>query len=97
MDKILVALLLCSVVGYGRSLDVGLNDGWTIRNGNGSIVLHNQTVPSGVYSALELAGLAGSVLHGLNDVQLRWVSRDVWTYALQFNGMDYLYIYIHIW
>ncbi len=54
------------------------------------IELKNQTIPSGVYSALEEAGITDSILYGYNDVNLRWVGKDNWTYSLVFDGAVYL-------
>lgn len=81
------AVLLLIAVAGRHSLDVGLNDGWTIRNANGSIQLHDQSLPSGVFTALEAANLTGSLLYGYNDVRLRWIANDEWTYSLQFDGI----------
>lgn len=50
------------------------------------IRIHNETVPSGVYSALNNAKLTDSVLMSFNDVNLRWIAREKWTYSLEFNG-----------
>lgn len=50
------------------------------------IRIHNETLPSGVYSALNNAKLTDSVLKSFNDVDLRWIAREKWTYFLVFNG-----------
>lgn len=50
------------------------------------IRLVDQTIPSGVYSALEDANITGSVLYSYNDVNFRWIARDNWTYTLNFAG-----------
>jgi beta-mannosidase len=47
--------------------------------------LTDQKLPSGVYSALEDADITGSVLFGTNDVKLRWIANDNWTYSLKFD------------
>lgn len=80
-------LLLLLIGGGAAAVDIGLNAGWSVRNGNGSLLLTGQSLPSGVYSALEQAGIVESVLLGYNDVRLRWISRDYWTYELRFDGM----------
>lgn len=49
------------------------------------IELHDISLPSGVYSELEKAEITGSVLFSFNDVQLRWIGLENWTYTLQFN------------
>lgn len=53
-----------------------------------SIGLHitGESLPSGVYSALENAKIVDSVVNSFNDVNLRWIARDVWTYSLKFDG-----------
>lgn len=52
----------------------------------------DQTIPSGVYSALEDANITGSVLYSYNDVNFRWIARDNWTYTLNFAGNLNLWI-----
>lgn len=47
--------------------------------------ISNITIPSGVYSDLESAGITESVLFSYNDVKLRWIAKENWTYSLQFN------------
>jgi beta-galactosidase/beta-glucuronidase len=42
-------------------------------------------IPSGVYSDLESAGITESVLFSFNDVALRWIGLENWTYSLEFN------------
>lgn len=51
------------------------------------IQLTDQLLPSGVYSALEDAKITESVLHSYNDVKLRWIAYETWTYLLKFNGL----------
>lgn len=34
---------------------------------------------------MESAGKTGSVLFSHNDVKLRWIARENWTYSLDFN------------
>lgn len=46
----------------------------------------NQTIPSGVYSALEEANVTESVMFSYNDVDLRWIANENWTYSLVFSG-----------
>lgn len=55
------------------------------------IELHDISIPSGVYSDLEEAGVTESVLFSYNDVKLRWIALENWTYSLEFNvTSDYL-------
>lgn len=44
--------------------------------------IENQTVPSGIYSALEQALIIESVLDFKNDLTTKWIARDNWTYSL---------------
>lgn len=50
------------------------------------IKLHDISIPSGVYSDLENAGATESVLFSYNDVDLRWIGKENWTYSLKFNA-----------
>lgn len=50
------------------------------------ILVRNETLPSGVYSALKNAKVTDSVLNSFNDVDLRWIAREKWTYSLEFDG-----------
>lgn len=50
------------------------------------IRITGESLPSGVYSTLENAKIVDSVVNSFNDVNLRWIARDVWTYSLQFDG-----------
>ena len=43
------------------------------------------SIPSGVYSDLENAGITESVLFSYNDVSLRWIALENWVYKLDFN------------
>lgn len=43
------------------------------------------TIPSGVYSDLEQNKYTNSVLFSYNDVALRWIGLDNWSYSLKFN------------
>lgn len=45
----------------------------------------NISIPSGVYSDLENAGITESVLFSYNDVDLRWIALENWIYKLDFN------------
>lgn len=43
--------------------------------------MENQSVPSGIYSALEQALIIESVLDFKNDLTTKWIARDNWTYS----------------
>lgn len=49
------------------------------------IEVQNISLPTGVYSVLEEAGITESVLFSYNDVELRWIALENWTYSLEFN------------
>lgn len=51
------------------------------------IQLKNQSIPSGIYSALQEANITNSILDSYNDVNLRWIGKDNWTYSLTFDGI----------
>lgn len=67
------------------------------------IELVNQTIPSGVYSALEEANVTESVMFSYNDVDLRWIANENWTYSLVFSGNqakptpEFIEFYIYFW
>lgn len=50
------------------------------------LIVKDQNLPSGVYSVLENANITGSVLNSYNDVKLRWIANEKWTYSLNFDG-----------
>lgn len=50
------------------------------------IQIHNEQLPSGVYTALQNGNITDSVLNSYNDVNLRWVAKNNWTYSLNFGG-----------
>ncbi|CAH2045199.1 unnamed protein product, partial [Iphiclides podalirius] len=55
---------------------------WTLSNNKIQVP---GTVPGGVYSDLQKAGVIGDILSGFNDVQTRWVAHDTWTYTANFT------------
>ncbi|XP_064073932.1 beta-mannosidase [Vanessa tameamea] len=57
---------------------------WTLENRNKSINIPG-SVPGGVYTDLQNAGIIGDILSGYNDVLTRWVAYDTWTYTSKFN------------
>ncbi|CAG4954197.1 unnamed protein product [Parnassius apollo] len=56
---------------------------WTLCNNNNTQVAG--TVPGGVYSDLQKAGVISDILSGFNDIQTRWVAYDTWTYTGHFE------------
>ncbi|XP_053614125.1 beta-mannosidase [Plodia interpunctella] len=61
-----------------------INAVWTVENKNGSEKI-KATVPGGIYSDLQNAGVIGDILSGFNDVLTRWVAHETWTYTGKFN------------
>ncbi|XP_017057152.1 beta-mannosidase [Drosophila ficusphila] len=55
-------------------------DNWTITNQNGSLTIANQSTPSGIYSAF-----GSQLLDSYNDVALRYLGYDNWTYSNVFQ------------
>ncbi|KAL6303534.1 glycoside hydrolase [Sparassis latifolia] len=53
---------------------------WTLRNGNGSIVIPAK-VPSQAHLDLLDAGIITEPLLGINDYTQRWIANDSWTYT----------------
>ncbi|XP_018802797.1 PREDICTED: beta-mannosidase-like [Bactrocera latifrons] len=56
---------------------------WTLSNQNGSITKTGLKIPISVYSAL--SSEYGDVLQSKNDVNLRWIAYDNWTFTKHFN------------
>ncbi|VVC90585.1 unnamed protein product [Leptidea sinapis] len=56
---------------------------WSLGNKNKSISVAG-SVPGGVYTDLEKAGIIDNVLFGFNDVLTRWIAYDYWTYTGRF-------------
>ena len=52
--------------------------------------MFNQTMPSGVYSALEDDQIIESVLFSNNDVITRWISKMDWIFSLNIPGFYHL-------
>uniref|UniRef100_A0A182PVA2 beta-mannosidase n=1 Tax=Anopheles epiroticus TaxID=199890 RepID=A0A182PVA2_9DIPT len=57
-------------------------------------VIQNQTVPSGVYSALEQSMIIGSLLEDYNDYNTSWVGETDWIYRTNLSCLaeDYRYV-----
>ncbi|XP_017849592.1 beta-mannosidase [Drosophila busckii] len=59
---------------------IELSSNWSISNQNGSISQVVKTLPSGVYSAL----YGDEILKSYNDINMRWIAYDNWTYTKSF-------------
>ncbi|EDW58688.1 beta-mannosidase [Drosophila virilis] len=88
-DRLLGLGLVLGVLLVGRVegdavevIELGSN--WSLSNQNSSFTrLLNLTLPSGIYSAFP--GLLPNVLESYNDVNLRWMAYDNWTYINEFK------------
>uniref|UniRef100_A0A0K8U7S0 beta-mannosidase n=1 Tax=Bactrocera latifrons TaxID=174628 RepID=A0A0K8U7S0_BACLA len=60
---------------------VDLNANWSITNQNLMVSKSNIHLPSGVYSAL----YGEDVLNSYNDINMRWIALDNWTYTRTFK------------
>jgi beta-mannosidase len=73
-----------------------LKSNWILSSSNG-LVLKDLTVPLGVHSALMDANITGSVLYGYNDINLRWILYEDWTFTNYFQITEDLneeYVYL---
>ncbi|CRL07018.1 CLUMA_CG019973, isoform A [Clunio marinus] len=86
MRVIFLWLISLNLLLHGtQAISFPLRDGWTLTNENKSIEVNDISIPSGVYSDLENSGETESVLFSFNDVNLRWIALENWTYNLEFN------------
>ncbi|KAI8046391.1 beta-mannosidase [Drosophila gunungcola] len=74
----ILAFLICGV--HGDRVEVIELGNWTITNQNGSLTIGNQSLPSGIYSAF-----GPQVLDSYNDVGLRYLAYENWTYSNVFQ------------
>ncbi|KDO23452.1 hypothetical protein SPRG_11371 [Saprolegnia parasitica CBS 223.65] len=58
---------------------------WTFRNGNGSIAIHNATVPGASHVHLWSAGLIPDPHERYNERALAWVAAEMWHYETTFE------------
>lgn len=79
---LLITILLNQNVTSKKSGERDLSQFWRIENENGTLRIENQTIPSGIYSALEQALIIESVLDFKNDLTTKWIARDNWTYSV---------------
>lgn len=77
---LLLCIFLVSEVKGDAVEVIELGNNWTISNRNGSLTIAEQTLPSGIFSAF----YPGKLLESYNDVNLRWLAYDNWTYTNSF-------------
>jgi beta-mannosidase len=82
---LIAALLSITTYGEAVTLHTPLDGIWTVRNANGSIQVP-AVVPGGIYTDLRAAGVLNEdIYYRFNDLEYRWVSKDNWTYSLDFE------------
>ena len=68
-----------------RADRIDLNSNWTIYDSNRTFLVQNLTLPFSVHSALLRDNLIGNPYYRFNDVEQRWLTRDlVWTFSNTF-------------
>ena len=68
---------------------IDLAAGWTISDTNGTFVVKNLSLPFSVHSALLRDKLIENPYYRFNDVEQRWVTRDLaWTFTKHFTLDD---------
>ena len=72
-----------AVNSYEKVLDLG-GINWEVRSSNGSVVAP-ATVPGVVHTDLLAAGIIGEPYSGFNELLLRWVALDNWTFSRSFT------------
>ncbi|XP_022214341.2 beta-mannosidase [Drosophila obscura] len=82
--SLLAVGLWCGFLVHGIQGDavevIELGSNWSITNQNGSLSMADQTLPSGIYSAF-----GSQVLESYNDIKLRWLAYDNFTYTNSFQ------------
>ncbi|XP_053678418.1 beta-mannosidase [Anopheles nili] len=91
---LLVTIMLNQHVTSKRSAELDLELLWQIQDTKGVYIIPNQTVPSGVYTALEQSMIIGSLLEEYNDVNTSWVGETDWIYRTNLSCLaeDYQYV-----
>uniref|UniRef100_A0A182K9X7 beta-mannosidase n=1 Tax=Anopheles christyi TaxID=43041 RepID=A0A182K9X7_9DIPT len=91
---LLVTIMLNQHVTSKRSAELDLELLWQIQDPKDEYVVHNHTVPSGVYTALEQSLVIGSLLEEYNDVNTSWIGETDWIYRTNLSCLaeDYRYV-----
>uniref|UniRef100_A0A182Y529 beta-mannosidase n=1 Tax=Anopheles stephensi TaxID=30069 RepID=A0A182Y529_ANOST len=91
---LLVTIMLNQHVTSKRSAEIDLELLWQIQDTKGVYIVPNQTVPSGVYTALEQSMVIGSLLEEYNDVNTSWVGETDWIYRTNLSCLREEYDYV---
>jgi beta-mannosidase len=62
-----------------------LNGGWSLANKNGSLSFSDVLLPNYPINELGKAGVIGDPLYRYNELEVRWVTDDTWTYEKEFE------------
>ncbi|XP_049287593.1 beta-mannosidase [Anopheles funestus] len=91
---LLVTIMLNQHVTSKRSAELDLELLWQIQDTKEVYVIPNQTLPSGVYTALEHSMVIGSLLEDYNDVNTSWVGETDWIYRTNLSCLAEEYRYV---
>ncbi|XP_058974882.1 beta-mannosidase [Musca domestica] len=83
MFAVIALLFLFAMARESRADSISvvyLNRNWSLKNQNETLTVSDIILPSGVYSAL----YGEQVLDSWNDVDMRWIAYDNWTYTNKF-------------
>ena len=86
--RLLVTAALLPLLAAGAPLESQLDLGgaaWRVHSSNGSVAA-NATVPGVVHTDLLAAGLVPEPFAGFNELALRWVALENWTYSRAFTA-----------
>ncbi|XP_064488178.1 beta-mannosidase-like isoform X3 [Ornithodoros turicata] len=72
-------------LNIGRALELSLDGTWTAHNsGNYRLNISSQ-VPGGIYTDLHRNHVIGEPYYAYNDIMLRWVGHENWTFSREFD------------
>jgi hypothetical protein len=80
----LLSALNAASVPVQVQVDLG-GSSWTVASSNGSVTA-NATVPGQVHTDLFAAGLIPEPFAGFNELDLRWVALENWTFSRRFTA-----------
>lgn len=62
-----------------------INSKWSLSNKNGSLTYSDILLPNYPINVLQAAGVIGDPLYRFNELEVRWVTEDTWTYEKEFE------------